>query len=252
MSRFLKPADYNDDEDKPCLIKAKPIGPKFARKLGSYGAGKDFVTGSVKSQQELRENNIIGNDTNASEMIDEKARLEQRNKLGAKILKAKLQGKTDLVEKLEKELYALREDEQGPSSVCKILLKTAGGGVQIPAIMKQEGKDLKTCGKINAIYHADESVRDMIAGEKATISSDHIFSTVKAAAKHRADEDWVVDDMMMAVKRSRKNEEKERRRSRNNLIKGKVVFALLLLRIFDIPDVTGKDPVIIIIITSYH
>ncbi|VDO46332.1 unnamed protein product, partial [Onchocerca flexuosa] len=129
MSRFLKPADFSDDEDKSYLIRAKPIDPKFARKLGNYGAGKDFVTGSAKSQQELRENTIIKNDPNASEMIDERTRLEQRNKLGAKILKAKLQGKVDLVEKLEKELYALREDGQGPSSVCKILLKTDGGDV---------------------------------------------------------------------------------------------------------------------------
>lgn len=54
MSRFLKPVDYNDDEDDSFLVRAKPIDPKFARKLGSYAAGKDFITGSVKSQQELR------------------------------------------------------------------------------------------------------------------------------------------------------------------------------------------------------
>lgn len=54
MSRFLKPADFSDDEDQSHVVRAKPIDPKFARKLGSYGAGKDFVTGSAKSQQELR------------------------------------------------------------------------------------------------------------------------------------------------------------------------------------------------------
>lgn len=43
---------------------------------------------------------------------------------------------------------------------------------------------------------------------------------VQAAAKHRTDDDWVVDDAMMSVKRSRMKDEKEKRKSRNSLIKG--------------------------------
>ncbi|CAG9536480.1 unnamed protein product [Cercopithifilaria johnstoni] len=231
MSRFLKPVDYSDDEDDgPRLVRAKPIDPKFARKLGDYAAGKDFVTGSVKSQQELRESNVImKNDPNTSEIMDEKTKLELRNKLGAKILKAKLQGKMALVEKLEKELHVLREDEQGPSSTCKILLRIDEGDVRMPATMKQEKKDLKSRGRVDAIYNADRSIRDMVADEKETTSSDHIFNAVKAAAKHRTDDDWVVDDAMMSVKRSRIREEKEKRKSRHNLIKGALVFALLVL-----------------------
>lgn len=45
-----------------------------------------------------------------------------------------------VVEKLEKELDALRDDGQSPSSTCKILLRTNGGDVGIPAAMKQEEK----------------------------------------------------------------------------------------------------------------
>lgn len=54
MSRFLKPVDYSDDEDESRLVRAKPINPKLAQKLGSYAAGKDFVAESIKSQQELK------------------------------------------------------------------------------------------------------------------------------------------------------------------------------------------------------
>uniref|UniRef100_A0A0R3RLC8 Protein kinase domain-containing protein n=1 Tax=Elaeophora elaphi TaxID=1147741 RepID=A0A0R3RLC8_9BILA len=226
MSRFLKPVDYSDDEDESRLVRARPIDLRFARKLGSYGAGKDFVVGSVKSQQELRATNVIvENDPNAIEIMDEKTKLERCNKLGAKILKAKLQGKLSLVEKLEKELYALREDGQGSSSTCKILHRTDGGDVRIPVAMSREGKDSRSRGRVDAIYHADKSIRDMVADEKETTSADHIFSAVRAAAKHRTDDDWVVDDAMMSVKRSRMKEEKETRRSRKNLIKGTLVFA---------------------------
>lgn len=56
-----------------------------------------------------------------------------------------------------------------------------------------------------------------------------LFLNLQAAAKHRTDEDWVVDDAMMSVKRSRMREEKEERRNRNNLIKRELVFALLVL-----------------------
>ncbi|KAL4003566.1 hypothetical protein ACH3XW_8140 [Acanthocheilonema viteae] len=220
MSRFLKPVDYSDD-DESRLVRAKPIDPKFARKLGNYAAGKDFITGSLKSQQELRESNIVvENDPNAREIMDEKTKLEQCNKLGAKILKAKLQGKIALVEKLENELHALKGDGQGLSSTCKILLTTDGGDVRMPATVKHETKNLKSRGKIDAIYHADKSIRDMIADEKEITSADHIFSAVKAAAKHRTDDDWVVDDAMMSVKRSRMREEKEKRKNRDSLIKG--------------------------------
>ncbi|KAM3723327.1 CWF19-like protein [Dirofilaria immitis] len=265
MSHFLKPVDYNDDndddddDDGSCLIRARPIDSNIARKLGNYASSKDFVTGSMESQQELRENNTtMENDPKRDEMMEEKIKLEQRNKLGAKILKAKLQGKICLVKKLEKELYALREDRQGSTSICKVLLRTDGGDVRIPATMKQEKKDLKIFGTVDAIYHTEKNIHDMLADEKETTSSHYIFNNIKTAKKHRADEDWVVDDAMMAVKRTRKREEKEKRRSRSNLIKDKFVFALLAItvRIFGIPgaeqstNVTGKDSIIVIIILS--
>ncbi|MCP9259627.1 hypothetical protein DINM_002560 [Dirofilaria immitis] len=287
MSHFLKPVDYNDDndddddDDGSCLIRARPIDSNIARKLGNYASSKDFVTGSMESQQELRENNTtMENDPKRDEMMEEKIKLEQRNKLGAKILKAKLQGKI-------KELYALREDRQGSTSICKVLLRTDGGDVRIPATMKQEKSSLyarnvsfvtsmflenaaesfrkrsrdsamRTILLIDAIYHTEKNIHDMLADEKETTSSHYIFNNIKTAKKHRADEDWVVDDAMMAVKRTRKREEKEKRRSRSNLIKDKFVFALLAItvRIFGIPgaeqstNVTGKDSIIVIIILS--
>ncbi|EJD75617.1 hypothetical protein LOAG_17262 [Loa loa] len=228
MSRFLKPIDYSDDEDESCLVRAKPIDPKFARKLGSYAAGKDFVTKSVKSQQELEESIVIvKNSPNTGEIRNEETNLERHNKLGAKILKAKLQGKTSLIKKLEKELHTLKKDGQGPSSTCKILLRTDGGDVGdvvIPATMKQEEKNLKSRGSVDAIYHANKSIHDIVADEKAIGSADHIFSTVKAAAKYRMAEDWIVDDAMMSVKRSRMREAKEQRRNRNNLIKENKIY----------------------------
>lgn len=57
MSSFRKPADDDGDEIRGNrIVHAKPIDSKIARKLGSLGAGKDFVTGSAKSQQELSGN----------------------------------------------------------------------------------------------------------------------------------------------------------------------------------------------------
>lgn len=38
-------------------------------------------------------NVIVGNDANTNQIMDEKSKLERCNKLGAKILKARLQGK---------------------------------------------------------------------------------------------------------------------------------------------------------------
>ncbi|EJW87955.1 hypothetical protein WUBG_01130 [Wuchereria bancrofti] len=235
MSRFLKPVDYNDSEDKSRLVKARPIDPKFARKLGSYAAGKDFVTGSVQ-----RESNVkMENSPNAGEIREEKTGLEQRNKLGAKILKAKLQGKVSLIEKLEKQLHALTEDGPGHSSTCKILFRTDGGDVRIPVTMKQERKDLKSRGKIVTTYHADKSIYDMVAEEKETTSAGHIFNAVKAAAKHRTEEEWVIDDAVMSIKRSRMREEKEQKRNRNSLIKGST-------------NITDNDSTAFVIIISHR
>lgn len=53
MSVFLRPVDYSDDDDESRSVRAKPIDPKIARKLGTYASGKDFVMASMKSQQEL-------------------------------------------------------------------------------------------------------------------------------------------------------------------------------------------------------
>ncbi|VDN91655.1 unnamed protein product [Brugia pahangi] len=225
MSCFLKPVDYNDSEDKSRLVKARPVDPKFARKLGSYAAGKDFVTGSVQRKSNVK----MENDPNAGEIREEKTGLEQRNKLGAKILKAKLQGKVSLVEKLEKQLHALTEGGPGHSSTCKILFRTDGGDVRIPITMKQKRKDLKSRGKIAATYHADQSIHDMVAEEKETTSAGHIFNAFKATAKHRMEEEWVIDDAVMSIKRSRMGEEKEQKRNRNSLIRGKLIFAFSLV-----------------------
>ncbi|VIO91347.1 Uncharacterized protein BM_BM10685 [Brugia malayi] len=214
MSCFLKPVDYNDSEDKSRLVKARPVDPKFARKLGSYAAGKDFVTGSVQRKSNVK----MENDPNAGEIREEKTGLEQRNKLGAKILKAKLQGKV-----------ALTEDGPDHSSTSKILFRTDGGDVRIPITMKLKRKDLKSRGKIAATYHADQSIHDMVAEEKETTSAGHIFNAFKAAAKHRMEEEWVIDDAVMSIKRSRMGEEKEQKRNRNSLIRGKLIFAFSLV-----------------------
>uniref|UniRef100_A0A915Q1H7 Uncharacterized protein n=1 Tax=Setaria digitata TaxID=48799 RepID=A0A915Q1H7_9BILA len=218
MSRFLKPVDYSDDEDESRLVRAKPIDSKIARKLGSYAAGKDFVIGSLKSQQELGGSNmIVESSSNAGEIMDDKTKLEWCNKLGAKILKAKLQGKMDLVEKLEKVLHGQRESEESPSSTCKILFGIHRSDVPM---MEKDGKNLEKRGRVDAIYHADKSIRDMVAEEKFAVSKEHIFDSAKAVVKHRLDDDWVVDDAVMAIKRSRKIEEKMKRRDRDKLIKG--------------------------------
>lgn len=42
-------------------------------------------------------------------------------------------------------------------------------------------QDLKSRGRVDAIYHADKNIRDMIADEKETTSADHIFSAVRVS-----------------------------------------------------------------------
>ncbi|VDN07282.1 unnamed protein product [Thelazia callipaeda] len=246
MSRFLKPDKLSSDEEEdPRVVPAKPISSKYARMLGHYGAGKDFIVGSSKSQQEfyvvkvfliifvvISWNNIVEkNNLNTGETIDEKATLELRNKLGAKILKAKLQKKTDLVEKLEKELHAL-ENKVNSSPGYRILYRTDRGDAQIPLTLRTaEKKDSKISGRIDAIHHADIGIRDMVAEEKTAVSDDRVFNSALTAAKHRTNEDWILDDAMMSVKRSRKAEEKEERRIRNDIIQRRFFVSNVLLLI---------------------
>lgn len=40
-------------------------------------------------------------------------------------------------------------------------------------------QDLKSRGRVDAIYHADKSIRDMVADEKQTTSDDQIFRSLK-------------------------------------------------------------------------
>ncbi|VDN23488.1 unnamed protein product [Gongylonema pulchrum] len=178
---------------------------------------------SVAFRRFPRRSCIVEGESTRDGANDEKARLERRNKLGAKILKAKLQNKMDLVEKLEKELQAFDEGcDQGPSSATtKILYRSDRGDVQMPAVLKKnsEAKGTEARGRIDSAYRADKSIRDMVAEEKTTTSSDRMLNIAMNAAKHRVDDDWVVDDAMMSVKRSRRAEEKEDRKIRNDLIR---------------------------------
>lgn len=48
---FRRPGDDDDYGDR--VVRAKPIDERFARKLGSFGTGKDFVVGSERSQKEF-------------------------------------------------------------------------------------------------------------------------------------------------------------------------------------------------------
>uniref|UniRef100_F1L4N5 CWF19-like protein 2 n=1 Tax=Ascaris suum TaxID=6253 RepID=F1L4N5_ASCSU len=220
---FRRPGDDDDYGDR--VVRAKPIDERFARKLGSFGTGKDFVVGSERSQKEFSGDSNFAESTSGSTVLSQ----DERNKISAKLLKAEMKGDKELIEKLQRKL---RESEEPCSSdgTTRLLIKTdKRSGVSMPLSMSSRShKPSKTSdgkynlGSVESEYQSEMSVRDMAIEERTSSADDQLTMFNRAAmatAERKTDDDWLVDDAMMSHKRRRKHEERDEAKKRNKAIK---------------------------------
>ncbi|KHN75054.1 CWF19-like protein 2 -like protein [Toxocara canis] len=208
------------------VVHAKPIDERFRRKLGSLGAGKDFVMGSEKSQKELCGNRNFEEVSSCSGVLSQ----DERNKISAKILKAEMKGNKELADRLRKKFEGSEEPCSSGERVHLLMKTDKRSGITMPVSMgSRSQKALKTSdgkyslGSIEAEYRSEMSLRDMAAEERTTSADDQLalFSrAAKAAAERKTDDDWLVDDAMMSLKRRRKHEERDEAKKRHKAVKG--------------------------------
>uniref|UniRef100_A0A914UVT2 Uncharacterized protein n=1 Tax=Plectus sambesii TaxID=2011161 RepID=A0A914UVT2_9BILA len=197
---FKRPVD--EDELPGRLVKAKPIAPHIARRLGDGGgfAGRDFVVGSSKTQSEFYGHQQVIDDEDgpssatpvASDSGSRALTSDERNKLNARILKAELKGNKDLVKKLKKQLedgVTESADDDGNKGGRRGAEEAAGGEVLLTKIDRRTGlimpvrsggekQPAPSTGRKERVKAIDDKfserkeVREMVEEERMTTAED--------------------------------------------------------------------------------
>ncbi|CAJ0585791.1 unnamed protein product, partial [Mesorhabditis spiculigera] len=214
---FRRPNEDSDD-DEPEIVRAKPMDPKYSKKLGI--TGKDFVKASDRSQQDFYGKQDVNQGGGAPKPLD----TDERNRINAKIMKAEMKGDTELVKRLKRKLESGYEDDEPSSShKVKVLMKQDKSGNLIPVASRQEhGTSSKSSSGIRKELEKDQSLDDMIREEKAGTSEDQLRlfeRSLISSAKIRRGDDESVDDIAEMQKGRRKHEEKDARKKRQKEVK---------------------------------
>lgn len=233
---FKRPGAGELEDDTVKVVKAKPIAEKYSKKLGPDHRAKNFVTASESSAAEFYSNNqVIEIEEQKERERREANRLtpDQKNKLSAKIVKAEMMGNKELVRKLKDQLesgYLELEDPKdqprattsqgGKNSEEVILTRTdPRTGITVP-YRKQRTVDLRA--ETSDQEASVRSLREMVEDEKMLTADDNLAMigdmAYKSAASQRLDDDWTVDDALLAKKKKRKDVEREERRKRTKAI----------------------------------
>ncbi|GMS89578.1 hypothetical protein PENTCL1PPCAC_11753, partial [Pristionchus entomophagus] len=198
------------------------------RQLGEFKKDR-FVSGSSQSQQEFYgKQEIKGGDEGSGG--GKKLTEDERNKIGAKILKAEMKGDKAAVARLKKKLEGGGDsDEERPSSSRTkevVMMKRDRSGNVMPARRKERDDnrhDMSSHSRVKREYGKDQDLNAMLKEEKSGTAEDQLRmferALVSSSKIKRNDDDESIDDIALMQKGKRKHEEKDQKREEKKMKK---------------------------------
>ncbi|KAF8358991.1 hypothetical protein PRIPAC_93986 [Pristionchus pacificus] len=198
------------------------------RQLGEFKKDR-FVSGSSQSQQEFYGKQQIkegDEETGGGKKLSE----DERNKIGAKILKAEIKGDKEAVARLKRKLEGGggSDDERPSSSRTKevVMMKRDRAGNVMPARRKERDEDrhdTSSHSRVKREYGKDQDLNAMMKEEKTGTAEDQLRmferALVSSSKIKRNDDDESIDDIAIMQKGKRKHEEKDRKREEKKMKK---------------------------------
>ncbi|GMT19581.1 hypothetical protein PFISCL1PPCAC_10878, partial [Pristionchus fissidentatus] len=197
------------------------------RQLGEFKKNR-FVTGSEQSQQEFYGKQEVKGDDGESGG-GKKLTEDERNKIGAKILKAEMKGDKAAVARLKRKLEGGggSDDERPSSSKTKevVMMARDRAGNVMPARRKErddDRHDRSSHSRVKREYGKDQNLNAMMKEEKTGTAEDQLRMFERAlvsSSKIKRNDDESIDDIAEMQKGKRRHEEKDQKREEKKLRK---------------------------------